>query len=505
MEKVIKPKLKAMADIVASDNHEEVVYEKIKSSPDISMLNKLQKEAYDGALEIIMNPDTNMGLIDAPAGYGKTFVVSKLAQHLIHDLGLTVGMAAPSNQAVNVLQDSVKKKHKNLYFETLHRFFQLRPYIDRRTGDMKFQETRKNPMRDRISIGDLDVIFVDECSQLQNYLFFKLIDIVYPMTANIMKPNGLKVIFLGDSKQIQPVNAVEKKRKIEKDPISYSMPFIDRIKEEYKIKTFYLDEPVRQKGILFEFSNYVRDNIENKDPSKGFKGKLDKDGNGLYFANTLDYNTVYEIMYKWFNSKTYLSNPNFAKVICYTNSKVDDYNDMIKRYIYGERASEFMIDEILIPYSPILDKEGYVTYSTNQAIRIEGVDIAYVTDNQSSIKVWNLKVSSLREKKPSSINVLHLDGVHEYLRILSEMKEEHNKRMRVGKSGIYHWINEFKSNFADVKPSYSITAHKAQGSTFTNVIFDKKSLMKRSFQDINTGNIFYTAISRASKRQIILE
>lgn len=74
-----------------------------------------------------------------------------------------------------------------------------------------------------------------------------------------------------------------------------------------------------------------------------------------------------------------------------------------------------------------------------------------------------------------------------------------------GKDGGPHWRDyyEFQKNFAQVAYNYAITAHKAQGSTYENVllfesdILENKNLMERH-------RIRYTALTRTSKLLAIM-
>ncbi len=58
----------------------------------------------------------------------------------------------------------------------------------------------------------------------------------------------------------------------------------------------------------------------------------------------------------------------------------------------------------------------------------------------------------------------------------------------------YFW--NLSESMTEVKHIYAMTCHRSQGSTFQNVIVNKK--------DIHMNPLFYTALTRASERLYIL-
>ena len=66
-----------------------------------------------------------------------------------------------------------------------------------------------------------------------------------------------------------------------------------------------------------------------------------------------------------------------------------------------------------------------------------------------------------------------------------------------------NWQNSVIEKFAQLNYGYSITVHKSQGSTFTNVFIDILDILSNNNNE-ETSKCLYTAITRSSNKLILL-
>jgi ATP-dependent exoDNAse (exonuclease V) alpha subunit len=66
-----------------------------------------------------------------------------------------------------------------------------------------------------------------------------------------------------------------------------------------------------------------------------------------------------------------------------------------------------------------------------------------------------------------------------------------------------NWQNIIIDKFAQLNYGYSITVHKSQGSTFTNVFIDILDILSNNNTE-ETSKCLYTAITRSSNRLELL-
>lgn len=130
-----------------------------------------QKAAIRGFFE------NNVEIITAKAGSGKTSSVGPIARFCEAN-GLLVAQTALSGRAASNLSEVTKIEGK-----TIHRLLGYSP----RGG---FSHNKENQIIE-------DVVIVDELSMNDNELLYRLLQAI---------PNGSKVIMLGDSSQLEPLN-----------------------------------------------------------------------------------------------------------------------------------------------------------------------------------------------------------------------------------------------------------------------------------------------------------
>jgi ATP-dependent exoDNAse (exonuclease V) alpha subunit len=150
-----------------------------------------QLKVFNGTLKFFRKTGGGFLLVKGKAGTGKTYIVQRIIEQLLFQSYGRVCMLAPTGQAVKICRDSADYYNTNLSYATLHSAFGLIPKKD---GDKLIfvKNSFASVLADRV-----DVLFIDEVSQLEDRLFFLLMDKV---------EDGMKVILIGDEHQVPPIN-----------------------------------------------------------------------------------------------------------------------------------------------------------------------------------------------------------------------------------------------------------------------------------------------------------
>ena len=468
-------------------------------------LNEGQKETF---LKIIAFLEGEMPadafVLMGYAGTGKTYLVKRVVMWInATQKTKTIAITAPTNKAVRVLEtmggfesESVAKEKDDLFdmsssfinsiqYCTIHKLLGLKEVITAK-GEQLF----KNDRMEKNDITKYRYLIVDECSMLNDNL-----------CKDIMKfSDKVKILYMGDPAQIPPVKR--------KDCI----PF--REDHGYNFERATLTEIMRQKGDhpIVDASFELRNNLKTAQPLPVLQTKLNDSGHGIVFYHALnDRDSVRPMLKKYFDTDEFKADPNYAKVIAWTNAVVNYMNRTVREIMYGDDAEEFVIGEKLIAAKPIFGQFGIVFNTSDE---MEVVDVK-LKDKKFSLgrykmeaKVYDLKVEYVivgtGQKIKKTIEVIHGNDFPEYMKIVNESKKlaanqqdlQKAKRMWVMHYDILKWS-------APVAYNYAITAHKAQGSTYENVLLIEENLDKNP-NIVERNRIKYTAYSRASNKLFIL-
>lgn len=142
-------------------------------------------------------------LIQGSAGTGKTTLVHTLVSELSHELSAkkdrtySVVMTAPTHKAVEVLRQK-NSDEDNIYTEfcTLHSALRLKYSIDEDKG---IEEYIPDPSIRERKLSGATILVIDEASMIGT-------DLLHYIDLSLEDNKLLKVIFIGDNKQLPPVN-----------------------------------------------------------------------------------------------------------------------------------------------------------------------------------------------------------------------------------------------------------------------------------------------------------
>jgi hypothetical protein len=211
----------------------------------------------------------------------------------------------------------------------------------------------------------------------------------------------------------------------------------------------------------------------------------------------------------WFLGQDFENDPDHAKVIAWTNATVNGYNNVIRKMKYGKDVGRISVGEELIADVPIKDPENVksILFTTNDEMKVIGYTVESQFFEGMELKYYLAEVEYMDYrsliKKTSKIRILHEDSDEFFAHILQNKIRKAKEKQKTG-GGAFYWkqFYETKEQFAEVKYNYAITAHKAQGSTYSNVLLITPDIL-RNKKVVERNRIIYTAMTRP-KHQLIV-
>lgn len=490
------------------------------------VLNEKQSLTINKIREFIKQPNEKYFYLFGYAGTGKTYLINQIVKLALNEFIDHIYICAPTHKALNVLETYFKsqttpKESSNLLarisFMTIHKLLEFKPIISNEDGTKVFKSARESKflkqMEDRL-------IIIDECSMISSDMVMELRKYtdLYP----------IKIIFSGDNAQLPPVS--------ERDSIVFtSVP-----------KNYYyhivLDQIMRTNSMdIKEVATIIRSWDHKESLSKlllpVYNQKLDKKTFKLYHKKK-DYEQC-----TWFkNFIKKLKTNDIPIVLTWKNVTSEMYNRIIRQYIHSETNESDLTGYLTGDYimfnnfyvSPIDNSNFYTSdmvkilnLSTETKKIFTWAPLAVLKPKTHVDKALNTLIKKL-DKFPTEfkINTLTIERVHsdvygldndksyviqtidlndlmKYKTILKTIREHLEFFFRKYKSDkyssklwdIYH--RNFIDAYAEINFGYSITTHKAQGSTFATVLVDVADIAENP--DINEmQKALYTAATRAS-------
>jgi exodeoxyribonuclease-5 len=447
----------------------------------------------------------DMVLLDGFAGTGKTTTINRLVEYINKvDPQIKFGMTAPTNKAVRILKKYSECKVE-LKFGTIHSFLGLKEETNWVTGERTFVPD-KYARSQVLPIHRIQVLILDETSQMKREIF------------KFLKPyvaNGLKIIFMGDDKQIPPVGEEQ------------SIPFLPMMRKSNNIYKLSLTEIQRQAADnpIVQYAAAIRDQYE----SSRVKFDLgDKDHNTTGIAivpKSLE--TLKPIFTKYFCTNEFKADSDFMKVICWRNSTAKYFNPVIRKLVFGmDPVPNIMEGEKLIVEHTIFqwnqsDGKWEILYPANEELEVFSVRIAdeSVKYKQQSADGTRFNTVSKKFKiyqacvnvpdgdrnKDQTINIIHDDDEVEYNAFIKNFATLASKCDDPYQRKLYWKAHyDLQKPFANVGYNYCITAHKAQGSSYVNIMVQEWDIDEsRDYKERN--RVRYVAITRARKKLYIVK
>ncbi len=435
------------------------------SKPDVSMLTEEQMEIFNAITNIKLGA-FSQSLLTGYGGTGKTFLTTKIIEELISTKSaIKIAITAPTNKAVRVLKNlsTICETHSRVDFNTLHSILKLKRTI---TDDGR-EVFQSEAMFD--DINEYNLIIVDEVSMLDNDLYNKLI-----VKARLYK---IALLFIGDRGQIPPVNGGESLLFYMALPNNFNLTKI--IRQANGNPIISLAEKIRNNEI------YKNENI------------ITENNNGVMYMKI---NTEMPLLERYFNSVNFEQDPNFVKVLGYTNKCVDYYNGKIREIIYGENCERLCVGEKMVCNKPILDSKHRVLLNNNDEFEVISFQLKRETTGYK-FQYYSVDIESSGSKH--TIKLLAEQSQDLYNQVLANLKETAKETNIMNRRAAWQKYYRLLDKYADVKYNYALTVHKSQGSTFDNAIVIKCDINRISNR-IERNKLLYTAVTRAKNRLVII-
>ena len=458
-----------------------------------------QLNAYNGLIEFINSPyeenDYKRALVGA-AGTGKTYLVKALIKNCRYSYS-TIGLSAPTHKACRVLHESIGIT--NIKPNTLQSDLGLRLNFD--VDKFDYNNPPFDP-KGRVKIGDYKLYIVDEASMINKQLCMFL--------EKTCKNNNCKIIFIGDSSQLAPVNEKysyaftniklftlnQIVRQGEDNPISY---LLDLLRFDIKHKSFTFLEYITKNRINF-----------NEDNTKGYK---------VCTAQEFD-----NIVYNNFNDEALTNNIDFAKIIGYTNTNVSNWNKFVRNAIIKDADKSVITkNDLIISYITIVNQFNECIIKNSEEYILK--DVVNYVHPKYQLKGFMIRFTAIHGGYNTTplfvVDHKDIGNMMLYVKISNELittAKTANTRLRSQKWKEYY---DFKENCLlltniissdgkilfsrDLDYGFALTAHKSQGSTFdttfvdvNDIVFDKYGQPYTDAEEINRR--LYVACSRAKNK-----
>ena len=458
----------------------------------IITFNTEQYEAINKIRRWLQNPDEDnyTFTLAGYAGTGKTTCIKKI----LDEYKDAVVVSAPTHKAKKVIISTTGEEGK-----TLHSLLGLRPDVD--LDDFNPNYPQFDPIA-QPTITDYDLVIIDEASMINEELY-------YFIHKNI-NGSGTKVLFMGDPAQLPPVGE------------KASVVFDWETNEFYQLTKI---ERQNQTNPLSEVYGSLRSNLLKEDGGLVKKSKMNEINEGVIFTDDRD--LFKKMILEKYTSDTFKSNSDFAKVIAWKNITVQGANRAIRNELFGKGSDVVEIGDILMGYRSVRSSNSrYNIIENSQDYRV--VEKTEMIENKYGIFGWNVKLredlphGKYKHRKVFIIDTNNHDNLHRYGELHDKFKEIGLRRELPGSWGKYYafrrenilmkTINKFKDGkprnkketiVKDMDYGMAITAHKAQGSTYTHV-FVMEYDMDENWLVKERNQLKYTSLTRPTTSAVVL-
>lgn len=372
-------------------------------------------------------------ILSGGPGTGKTTTINAMISYFV-DEGRDILLAAPTGRAAKRMTEATGYEAK-----TIHRLLELSGVPDDDRQRARFERNEDNPL-------EADVIFIDEMSMVDIFLFQALLNAISP---------GTRLIMVGDADQLPSVGPGQVLRDL-MDSKAFACVVLEEIFRQTHDSDIVLNAHAIRVGKKPEITNKSRD---------------------FFFLKRNDVNVIYKHMVQLITEKLppYVSASSYDIQVLTPTRKgtlgVETLNEILQKYINPPAENKKEIE------------------SGNTIFR-EGDKVMQIKNNYQLewevIGNYNIPIDSGMGVFNGDMGVIyHIDT---YAKIVTV---EYDERRRVDYT---------LSTLEELELAYATTIHKSQGSEYPAVIIPllsaPRSLLNR--------NLLYTAVTRAKSCVAIL-
>ena len=381
-----------------------------------------QVQALSKLEEFTTSSDTTITL-SGSAGTGKTSLIIEYLEYL-DDQKVPYTLAAPTHKAKLVMEALTGQEAT-----TIHQLLALQPNLD--IFELDFRELdffSGDSIKKPNQIPYKGVVIVDEASMVSDELFSFIL--------NKARKNKSKVVWVGDEKQLQPVKS---------DTLSKVFSLSNKISLT-KIYRQKEDSPVLD--ILSELRDHSLSNIE---PCKGVEDSI------YTFNSAMDFlRSSKSILQETVESENVLN----AKILAFTNNRVNTYNKASRKLIFGQEGleREFNKGEILTGYDnfsyaekPFYNSLDYIIKNTpeeiTKSIIYSNIPLNgyYLNLFDTVYRTTNTVFVLSKNNDPDNLN--NLSKEIEQTRLQALMLKKRGRSSRLLWNKYYAMINDFATTF----------------------------------------------------------
>ena len=423
-------------------------------------LTSAQQQALE-KLKSFLRSNQSFFRLSGYAGTGKSFLICHLIEWLDeHDFEFVI--AAPTNKAAKSLMQVGTSVGINIEVKTVAQLLGQQPELNEETGEEEFTSSGN------AEFDDYDVMIIDEFSMIDRRNFE---EIVQAVSTTI----DTKVIFVGDEAQLPPVK--------ERQPM---VAISDAIED-----TAVLSEVVRYEGEIAVVAEQIRSSEEYSRRMYPFRSSEDRT---IVCQPRQEW---LETVTEYFQAKDCKSNPDYTRLLVWRNKTAGNANRFVRSRLWGKEAPIFVPGDRLIARKPLFRIRPGQKGKNKWGVLINNSEECTVID-QPTIKQLSFdKIAYQYRVVPVKTDA----GFEVNLSVLTEQGE----RLRDEKIKDYvekkQWNKYFdlSRTFDDVTYAYSLTVHKAQGSSIDYVFLDTEDM--QGCPDLQ--KMLYTALTRAKIRVYI--
>ena len=445
--------------------------------------NAQQVDALNEMDRFMKSNETSMTL-SGYAGTGKTSLMEMIAQKGRKQYRPVV-FCATTNKAAAVLNERVSKA--DFKASTLNKVFGISVEVNSNSNTYNARNL-VNVLRDADIMPGTTVI-IDEASMINEEN--------YNILNNIAKQNSLKIIYVGDSAQLAPVN----ENKISK---------VFR-NGEGKVITLTQVERTDDNAILKEATD-----LRNGNPLSGISSFNDK-GEGVAYISPNHQDEINNIVAHYVKGLKH--NSNYFRILAFTNKAVSAYNNQV-RELLGYTSPSPNVGEPMTGYA----NWGYdwktksYRFINSESYKVSKVDKPHTIQTHLSdgTAITMEAIPLTLEDSLGNVDTFdfidiksNLSNLQAAVQLANEKKmlwaESKRAVGRDAKAKIYQRIN-FIDNFLFVNDNiedsnhnllqaktidfgYAMTVHKSQGSTFTNVLMDDVDISRAGLNSNNAMEV----------------
>ena len=423
-------------------------------------LTPAQQQALE-KLKSFLRSNKSFFRLSGYAGTGKSFLICHLIEWL-DEKDFEFAIAAPTNKAAKSLMQVGTSVGINIDVKTVAQLLGQQPEINEETGEEEFTSAGD------AEFDDYDVMIIDEFSMINRANFEEIVRAI-ATTINT------KVIFVGDEAQLPPVK--------EQQPIVAISEYID--------DTAVLNEVVRYEGEIAVVAEKIRQETEY--PRRMYPFQTSEDKTIVCQPRKEWLETVTE----YFQSKKCKANPDYVRLLVWRNKTAGSANRYVRSRLWGKDAPIFVPGDRLIARKPLFRIRPGQKGKNKWGILINNSEECSVIE-QPTIKQLSFDKIAYQYR---SVPVKTDAGFEVNLSVLTEQGE----RLRDEKIKDYvekkQWSKYFdlSRTFDDITYAYSLTVHKAQGSSIDYVFLDTEDM--QGCPDLQ--KMLYTALTRAKTRVYI--